>query len=135
MKDLTLETNNENLYTVIDEIKDCLKKNNCPEDVITEISIAAEEIFVNIVNYAYGGDEGLANVEIDVSPNPKVCRLVFKDSGVPYNPLEKEDPDIELGVEERKVGGLGIFMAKEIMDKMTYEYKDGKNVLTIEKNV
>ena len=61
--------------------------------------------------------------------------MTFEDEGVYYNPLEKEDPDVSLSVEEREIGGLGIFMVKKSMDKMEYEYTDGKNVLTITKKI
>ena len=68
-------------------------------------------------------------------PNPKSCRIVFRDRGVPYNPLEKTDPDITLSAEEREIGGLGIYMVKQSMDKVEYRYEDGCNILTIEKNI
>ncbi len=133
MKELKLVACDATLYTVLDELRACLEEHHCAEELITPIMIAAEEIYVNIAHYAYGGDEGEAKVNIDVSPNPNRVRLVFKDRGVPYNPLEKEDPNIEASEEERGIGGLGIYMVKEIMDNVTYEYRDGQNILTIEK--
>ncbi len=133
MKELKLIASDDTLYTVLDELKACLEENHCSDELITPIMIAAEEIYVNIAHYAYGGNEGEAKVTIDVSPNPKRVRLVFKDHGVPYNPLAKEDPDINASAEERNIGGLGIFMVKEIMDTVSYEYNDGQNILTIEK--
>ncbi|MCR5654168.1 MAG: ATP-binding protein [Lachnospiraceae bacterium] len=135
MKELVLTASDETLYTVMDELKAHLTANACPEEIMTPIVIAAEEVYVNIAHYAYGGKPGMAKVEIDVTPDPKKCRLVFKDQGTPYNPLEKQDPDITLDVDERAIGGLGIYMVKEIMDDVTYEYKDGYNILTIEKRL
>ena len=61
--------------------------------------------------------------------------ITFIDCGMPYDPLAKPDPDTTLSVEEREIGGLGIFMVKKSMDDMTYEYRDGKNILTIKKNL
>lgn len=61
--------------------------------------------------------------------------ITFSDSGKPYNPLEKPDPDVTLSAEERSIGGLGIFMVKKSMDDMRYEYKDGQNILTITKRL
>ena len=119
MKELNLTASDETLYTVLDEIKKHLTDNNCPEEIMTPILIAAEEVYVNIAHYAYGGKPGEAVVDIDVTPDPKRCRLVFRDKGIPYNPLEKEDPDITLSADERQIGGLGIFFVKEIMDKVT----------------
>ena len=60
-------------------------------------------------------------------------RIVFKDHGIPYNPLEKADPDVTLPAHKRKIGGLGIFMVKKVMDELSYEYKDGQNIMTIRK--
>ena len=135
MKELNLIASDDTLYTVLDEIKSHLIANDCPEEIVTPILIAAEEVYVNIAHYAYGGKSGAARVKIDVTPDPKRCRLVFCDKGIPYDPLKKEDPDITLSADERQIGGLGIFFVKEIMDKVEYEYKDGCNILTLEKNL
>jgi len=135
MEDLNLQASNDTLYTVLDAIEAHLAKNGCPDAVKTEVLIAVEEIYVNIANYAYGGQKGEATVQMDVSQDPKLCRVVFKDKGIPYNPLEKKDPDISLSAEEREVGGLGIYMVKQYMDKVEYQYKDGYNILVIEKKL
>ena len=100
-----------------------------------EIDVAAEEIFVNIANYAYAPKEGKASVRVQVSEDPAEVTISFADSGTPYNPLEKEDPDVTLSAEEREIGGLGIYMTKEFMDHVSYEYRDGKNILTMRKKL
>ncbi len=135
MKELKLMARDDTLQTVLSAIEDCLAENGCPMKLVTQILIAAEEIYVNIAHYAYGGNEGEARVAMEVTSNPKICRLVFKDKGIPYNPLDKKDPDITLPASERPIGGLGIYMVKEMMDSVTYEYKDGQNILTMEKNI
>ena len=135
MKELKLMARDDTLQTVLSEIEDCLAENGCPMKLVTQILIAAEEIYVNIAHYAYGGNEGEARVAMEVTSDPKICRLVFKDKGIPYNPLDKKDPDITLPASERPIGGLGIYMVKEMMDSVTYEYKDGQNILTMEKNI
>ncbi len=135
MQELDVQASDETLHTVLDAIEAYLIKNKCPDDVRTMILICAEEIYVNIAHYAYGGQSGRAVVQMEVVQDPKVCRVIFKDSGIPYNPLEKEDPDITLSAEEREIGGLGIYMVKQSMDKVEYEYKDGCNILTIEKRI
>jgi anti-sigma regulatory factor (Ser/Thr protein kinase) len=66
---------------------------------------------------------------------PRAVLITFIDRGVPYDPLAQADPDITLSAEERQVGGLGIFMVKKLMDEMAYEYRDGKNILKIRKNL
>ena len=95
------------------------------------INTALEEVFVNVSNYAY---EDGGNVEISLSNDLTKAVFVFTDEGKKFNPLENDDPDISLGSNEREIGGLGIFMVKKIMDKVEYEYKDGKNILTLTKN-
>ena len=96
------------------------------------VKIAVEEIFVNIASYAYPSGEGEAAVF--VSAGPEKLTIEFQDSGTPYDPLAKADPDTSLSADERQIGGLGIFMVKKMMDAVTYRYEDGKNILTIEKH-
>ena len=135
MKELVLKASDETLYTVLDEIRNTLSENGCDEDAATQIAISAEEVFVNIAHYAYGGEAGEAIVDIELTTDPKIIRITFKDRGIPYNPLEKQDPDTDLSADERAVGGLGIFMVKTMMDNVEYRYEDGQNILTIEKNI
>ncbi len=135
MENLKLQANDDTLYTVLDAIEAHLDENDCPNDVKTRILIAVEEIYVNIAHYAYGGNEGEAQVQMDVSQDPRYCQVVFRDKGIPYNPLEKEDPDISLSAGEREIGGLGIYMVKQYMDKVEYRYEEGYNILTIEKRL
>ncbi len=130
---LKVKANQATLDTVIDSIDEFLVKNGCPEEIRTLITIAAEEIYVNIAHYAYGNVEGEANVEMCVCPDPSRYRLTFRDTGKPFNPLEKEDPDLELPAEERPVGGLGIYMVRQMMDHVEYHYENGQNILILEK--
>lgn len=97
---------------------------------IIMINTALEEVFVNVAKYAY--DAG-GEVEVSLSNDKNKVTFVFRDSGKPFNPLTKEDPNINASSEEREVGGLGIYMVKNIMDNTYYEYKDGHNVLTLVK--
>ena len=135
MHEIKLMASDETLYTVLGEIVKLLDENQCPETLKMIMLVAFYYIFVNIAHYAYGGKPGEAAIGLDVIPNPKSCRIVFRDRGVPYNPLEKTDADITLSAEEREIGGLGIYMVKQSMDKVEYRYEDGCNILTIEKNI
>lgn len=101
-----------------------------PDSGRTKLQIALEEIFVNISNYAYPPKDGEVEITFKINNGSEV-EMNFTDSGMPYNPLEKPDPDITLGVQDRPIGGLGIFMVKQSMDFVDYNYKDSKNVLTI----
>lgn len=112
-----------------------LEEVSCPPKTQIQIAIAAEEIFVNIANYAYAPVSGTATVRVEVSEEPIVVTITFMDHGKPFDPTKKDDPDVKLSTEERNIGGLGIFMTKTIMDEVSYEYKDGKNILTMKKRI
>ncbi|MCR5461562.1 MAG: ATP-binding protein [bacterium] len=98
---------------------------------ITLINTALEEIFVNVAKYAYD-DAGF--VEVTLSNDKSSVKFVFRDSGKPFNPLDKKDPNITASSDEREIGGLGIYMVKQIMDSVVYEYTNNQNVLTLIKN-
>ena len=135
MYGLRLTATPETLDTVLAAVEECLSKEECPEGIKTEILIAVEEMYVNIVSYAYGGNEGEAIVQIEIISTPKACRIVLRDRGIPYNPLAKPDPDITLPAWERKIGGLGIYMVKKSMDHVEYRHEDGFNIFTMEKKL
>lgn len=130
---LTVDAITENLQQVIDFVDGVLEENGASIKTQTQVDLAVEEIFVNIANYAYGDKVGKA--EISIENNNSELTFMFKDSGVSYNPLEKPDPDITLSVDEREIGGLGIFLAKKNMDSVSYEYADGFNILTMKKRL
>lgn len=134
MKELTLDATIENIIIVTDFVNNELVKMNCSEETIAEIDVAVDEVFGNIANYAYNDKIGSVRVCIEIVDNNMVI-LTFIDNGKEYNPLEKEDPDISLSAEERSIGGLGIYIVKCTMDDVSYEYKDGNNILTIKKRV
>ena len=95
--------------------------------------MAAEEVFVNIANYAYAPGTGAVTVRMEISENPSAATIIFSDSGIPFDPVKKADPDVTLSAEEREIGGLGIYMAKKIMDGVLYDYKEGQNRLFLTK--
>ncbi len=132
MKELTLPAAAENIEKAVEFVNSQLEAAGCPPKVTVQIDIAIDELFGNIAHYAYGKDTGEATVRVEVTEEPSVI-ITFIDSGIPYNPLEKPDPDVAQSLEERQIGGLGIFMVKKSMDDITYEYKDGQNILRIKK--
>ncbi len=135
MERLEVQATKENLLEVSAFVEGYLEKLDCPMKAMMQISVAVEEIYINIASYAYGDSIGMAEILIDHDQALNSVSITFKDSGVPYDPLAKEDPDITLSAEERAIGGLGIFMVKKSMDDMKYKYEDGKNVLTIVKKL
>jgi anti-sigma regulatory factor (Ser/Thr protein kinase) len=131
MKELKIEARIENLEKVLDFVNTELETSNCPQKMKRQLFIVVEEIFVNICYYAYNPETGSALVRIKSDENE--IWLEFEDSGTPYNPLEKTDPDITASVEDRPIGGLGIFMVKQMMDLVEYRHEDNKNILSIKK--
>ena len=140
MKALTLKAVDENLDVVQNMVEEMLENAGAQTKIIYTVAIALEEMFVNVCHYAYKGETGdvtmeagVIDCEDDGTGIKHAIRIRLTDSGIPYDPLAKEDPDITLSAEERSIGGLGIFMVKKSMDSVQYEYKDGHNVFTMEK--
>ena len=133
MNGLELEARAENLPKVLAFVDGELEQRDCPMKTQMQIDIAVEELFVNIANYDYHPKIGWASVMVEVLDDPLSVSVTFMDSGEPYDPLAKADPDTTLSAEERQIGGLGIYMVKKSMDEIAYEYKDGQNILTIKK--
>ncbi|MCL2181074.1 MAG: ATP-binding protein, partial [Treponema sp.] len=119
------------LDDVIEFISGELDKSGMEGDIQKEICIAAEEIFINIAEYAYGTETG--SVLISICADDEIT-ILFEDSGKPYNPLEQPAPDLDKSPGDRQIGGLGIYMVKNIMDSIEYTRKNGKNILKITKN-
>lgn len=136
METITVPALTEQLDTVLTFVLREMEKLHCSPKLCNQISIAVEEIFVNIAHYAYRPDVGDATIRCQISAQePPQITIEFLDSGKPYDPLQHDDPDISLSADERGIGGLGILMVKNLMDEVKYEYKDGKNILTIQKLV
>ena len=133
MRKLNISAETENLDKVIDFINENLKEFGCPLKIQMQIDIAAEEIFVNIARYAYCPGTGLATVCFEYISSENAAAIIFIDSGTPFDPLSNPDPDVTLSAEERKVGGLGIYIVKKSMDDAYYVYRNGQNVLFIKK--
>ena len=135
--ELKIAADDKNLETVLDFIHKLLPP-DCETDLMYKIDVAAEEIFVNIAHYAYkdklpAGEFGQAL--ITCTYEDELLTIIFRDQGVPFNPLDRPDPDITLSAEDRSIGGVGIFLTKKYMDKVEYNYENGENVLTLKKMI
>ena len=134
MKELEIGAELENMEQARAYVTAQLEQAGFEQKQIMEVELAVEEIFCHIANYAYKPEKGdvLIRCQLEESDTCSIT-IVFIDQGVPYNPLEREDPDVSLGAEEREIGGLGIFLSRALTDSMDYRYEDGKNILTITK--
>ena len=131
--EIEVEATDANIPTVLAFLDGRLEEAGCPMKLQMQIDLAVEEIFVNIAHYAYEPATGKAKIACDIFEDPRYVQIRFTDSGIPYDPLQHEDPDVTLSAEERQIGGLGIYLVKQAMDDVQYEYKDGKNILTLKK--
>ena len=134
MRELTLQATVDNMPRLMLWLDSQLEELDCPMKAQVQLDIATDEVFSNIVNYAYEDSTGDATVWVE-RLDPPAIRMTFIDGGKPYNPLQKEDPNTALSAEERQIGGLGIYMVKKSMDEVTYRYHEGQNILTIVKNI
>ena len=135
VKELTIDATVENIEKVTEFINEQLEAHGCSMKAQMQIDVAIDELFSNIAHYAYNPDVGPATVRVEIRDNPLSVIITFIDNGKPYDPLKKTDPDVTLSAEDREIGGLGIFLVKKTMDDVSYEYKDGQNILTIKKNI
>ena len=133
MEKITVDAVLENLQAVIDFATEKLEERDCSMKVVMQTELVIEEIFVNIASYAYHPEIGPATFCMEFEENPHALLMTFIDAGKPYNPLEQDAPDTTLAIDEREVGGLGIFLVRKNVDEISYEYADGKNILRMKK--
>ena len=126
MKKISMTPSLDKMEDATAFFEDILSVAEAPMKTIAQVNVAVDEIFSNIVHYS-----GASSVTLGCKVEENQIILRFSDNGRPYNPIEKDDPDITLSVEEREIGGLGIFMVKKMMDEVSYEYTDGLNILTL----
>lgn len=135
VEQLIIPAEAKRLDEVLSFVDAVLNTYDCPADTQVLIDIAVEEIYVNIANYAYHPEIGCATITCRVESEPLKVIIEFSDEGIKYNPLEREDPNLELAADEREIGGLGIYMVKTSMDNVSYRYENGNNIFTIEKKL
>ena len=135
MREMDIAATLDNLDTVMAFVDQQLEEVGCSMKAQMQIDIAVEEVYVNIAHYAYNPEVGGVTIRVQIEEEPLAVILTFIDKGKPYDPLAKEDPDVTLAAEDRQIGGLGIFMVKKSMDNVSYEYNEGRNILTLKKNL
>lgn len=135
MAQIELESKLESLDTLNDFVHQIIQNSPCTEQQQIQIDLVVEELFVNIVNYAYPESIGMVQVECKLSGDSGQVIIQFKDQGIEFNPLAAKEIDVHDRFERRPVGGLGIYLAKKYTNSIEYERTDGSNVLTIMKNL
>lgn len=133
METRIVSANMEQWNTIQEMLDSCLDDSGFSEKAKYQICVSAEEIFTNIASYAYDEPtEGMAEVSCGIAEKTKFW-ISFKDWGKPYNPVERPEPDFNIPFEQRRIGGLGIYMVKKFMDHVEYRYEEGCNILTLVK--
>ena len=133
MQTLTVPAARDRLDDVTAFVDGFLEEHGCSMKTQLQLDLCVEEIFVNIASYAY--PDGPGEAEIRISAEDGAVTMTFLDSGIPYDPLAREDPDVTLSAEERQIGGLGVFLVKKNTDSVSYRYENGQNVLTLTKKI
>ena len=135
MSEFKVNAKVEELDNVNDFIDEKLSGLDVDSKIKTQIAIAVEEIFVNISNYSYEKSDGDVIIDVEVNEETLDLEISFIDEGIKFDPLNAENPDTTLTVDERNIGGLGIFMVKKLVDEVSYRYQDNKNILTLKKSL
>lgn len=131
MKELVVPAEMKELDHVQQFIAQQLEAVDCPPKAQFQIEIAVEEIFVNIVSYAYRPEVGEATIRCEVNEETLQVIIEFQDHGKRFDPLAKKDADTSEEALLGREGGLGILMVKKSMDEVSYRYENGQNILTI----
>ena len=135
MKQITMEASVQSIPKIISFIDDAMDEWGATVKTKYRIDVAADEILVNIAHYAYAPKMGEVTVRLELNEATRMMTIVFIDAGMPFDLLQKPDPDVTLPKEERKIGGLGIFIVKKIMDAVDYRREGGHNILTVNKRI
>lgn len=133
MIEKSFEAKVDNLHLVLDFLESELEKNGCNMKISTALAIAIEELFVNVSSYSYPNGTGDLTLKLDFVNDDVLMTLI--DTGIPFDPVAKPDPDVTLSAEERQIGGLGIYMVKQTVDEMKYERKENQNILFLKKRI
>ena len=130
MVEISLPAKIENLEKVLQFVSAFAKKSGITTKRVRELELATEEAVFNIIKYAYPEDTGLVEVSCSVNDHDRVL-VEIMDTGTPFNPLSRSKPNLTDDISDRKIGGLGIFFIREMMDKVKYRHENDKNILTL----
>ncbi len=132
-KQLVLKNAISEVRVLSNTVKEFSEENSLSGEVTQDIHLALEEIFSNIVFYGFH-DQDEHQIVISLSLRNNTLVLEIKDDGIPFNPLESKMPDLDIPIEERKTGDMGIHIVRELVDEIEYFRKQNKNILVIKKN-
>lgn len=132
---ITLPAVPENFAAAQEQVRSFLDSASCSMRTLFELDMVVEEVFINVASYAYPDRTGMVSLDLSLDREQNFLSLTFRDSGIPYDPLRKQSPDVTAPAEKRPIGGLGIFLVQKYSDSLSYEYADNENRLTIGKKL
>ena len=135
MKHIVIPADKKVIAKGIEPIIALLEDHDSDFKLLNKIELALDELYTNIASYAYEPGTGDIEIDYDLDEETRLLTVVVADRGKAFDPLAKEDPNIALPAQGRKIGGLGIFIVKQVMDEVSYRREDGKNILTLKKKV
>jgi serine/threonine-protein kinase RsbW len=121
----------DNLERVSEEIERCMRAHDMPDEAILDMQLAVEEAVTNSILHGYDGSPGTVGIRIDTSPHHVAVEIA--DEAPAFDPLAVPEPDVGADLDDRKIGGLGIFLIRQVMDEVTYRYENNKNILVLVK--
>ena len=132
---ITLAAVPGNFAAAQEQVRSFLDSVPCSMRTLFELDMVVEEVFINVANYAYPDNAGMVSLDLSLDREQNFLYLTFRDSGIPYDPLRKQSPDVTAPAEKRPIGGLGIFLVQKYSDSLSYVYADGENRFTIGKKL
>lgn len=130
LSQLKLPAEINSLRKFIELVSKCAEEQGFSPDRITEIGVATEEALVNVCNYAYQDGNGDVKVSCILDDENRFV-IEVEDAGIPFDVLSIGEPDLIDDIAERKVGGLGVFIIKELVEDVQYRREDNKNILKL----
>ena len=131
--ELNLKAILEDLPRAIESIDNFLRRKGIEKETILKLQLAMDEAITNIIEYGCQDKAGVIKIVCNLSA--KEITLIIEDNAKPFNPLTVKEPELSSDVEKRKIGGLGVFIMKKMMDEVSYEFRNGKNILTLKKKI
>ncbi len=129
---LIVETKLDEMERLAGAVEDFAREDNWPADLTFQVNLALEELWLNVVKYGYDG--GFHEVEIELTSDPGAVTIEITDDGKPFDPLhEAPNPHVDDALDDRPIGGLGVYLVRTMMDEMEYKREGGKNRLTLVK--
>ena len=123
------------IESALDPVSEVLRELGVEHKVAYKVRLALDEILVNVASYAYDGGEGEIEISYEISDDPRQITITIIDSGKPFNPLEADEPEFSSDINQRKIGGLGIYIVRKMMDDIIYRRENNQNILIIKKSI